>query len=216
MWATGISPTGLPRAGSSGRMPITISSSKFANKPISALESQGIEQSFIGLKVEEPLGGGLTGIARLEESFDPLYGVINNGPKSLLLNAGVPLAQQSANGDSSRAGQAFNGPSYAGISSDTYGTLTIGRHVSLQGDVFRDYDPQQLSNAFSLLRWSSSLAGAGITEASNLDNSVKYAYQFGPVHAAGIYSAGGQDTGFFGSAYNANVGGVYRGFSIDT
>jgi len=134
----------------------------------------------------------------------------------LLSNAGLPLSQQSANGDSSRAGQAFNGPAYAGVSSDTYGTLTVGRHISLQGDVFRQYDPQDQSNAFSLLRWSSSLAGAGITEASNVDNSVKYAYQFGPVHAAGIYSAGGPDTGFFGSAYGGDIGGAYKGFSIDS
>ncbi len=192
-----------------------IYSSKNANRPISALESQAIEQSFIGVKVEEAIAPGWVGIARLETSFDPLTGTINDGPKSLLLNAGVPLSQQSANGDSSRAGQAFNGPAYAGVSSDAYGTLTVGRHISLQGDVFRDYDPQDLSNAFSLLRWSSSLAGAGITEASNVDNSVKYAYQYGPVHAAGIYSPGGPDTGFFGPAYGGNVGGAYGGFSID-
>ncbi len=133
----------------------------------------------------------------------------------MLSNAGVPLSLQSANADSSRAGQAFNGPAYAGVSSDAYGTLTFGRHVSLQGDVFRDYDPQELSNAFSLLRWSSSLAGAGITESSNLDESVKYAVHYGPLHAAAIYSAGGQDTGYFGPAYGADVGGAYRGFSID-
>jgi predicted porin len=192
-----------------------IYSSKFANKPISALESQAIEQSFIGIKVEEAIGAGWVAIARLETSFDPYTGTLNDGPKSLLLNAGLPLNQQSANGDSSRAGQAFNGPAYAGVSSDAYGTLTVGRHISLQGDVFREYDPQDLSNAFSLLRWSSSLAGAGITEASNVDESVKYAFRYGPVHAAGIYSAGGPDTGFFGPAYGANVGGAYGGFSID-
>ena len=192
-----------------------IYSSKYANGPISSLESQAIEQSFIGIKVEEGIGAGWVGIARLETSFDPYTGTINDGPKSLLLNAGAPLSQQSANGDSSRAGQAFNGPAYAGVSSDTYGTLTVGRHVSLQGEVFRDYDPQDLSNAFSLLRWSSSLAGAGITESSNVDEFVKYAVRYGPVHAAGIYSAGGPDTGFFGPAYGANVGGAYGGFSID-
>ena len=44
---------------------------------------------------------------------------------------------------------------------------------------------------------------------------VKYAYQYGPLHAAGIYSAGGPDTGYFGSAYGASAGGAYRPFSID-
>lgn len=192
-----------------------IYSSKYANRPISSLESQAMEQSFIGLKVEETIAAGWVGVARLETSFDPLTGTINDGPKSLLSNAGVPLSQQSANGDSSRAGQVFNGPAYAGVSNEAYGTLTVGRHTSLQTDAFREYDPQDQSNAFSLLRWSSSLAGAGITEASNFDDSVKYAFRYGPVHAAAIYSAGGQDTGFFGSAYGANVGGAYGGFSVD-
>ncbi len=192
-----------------------IYSSKYANRAISSLESQAMEQSFAGLKVEEAIGAGWVAIGRLETSFDPLTGTINDGPKSLLLNAGTPLSRQDGNADSSRAGQAFNGPGYAGVSSDAYGTLTIGRHVSLQGDVFREYDPQDLSNAFSLLRWSSSLAGAGISEASNVDESVKYALRAGPVHAAAIYSAGGQDTGFFGPAYGVNLGGAYRGFSID-
>jgi Gram-negative porin len=193
-----------------------IYSSKFANKSYSGLESQAAEQSFVGLIVEEPVAPGLKAVARLETSFDPLYGVINDGPKSLLENAGTPLSQQSANADSSRAGQAFNGPAYGGVASDTYGTLSIGRHTSIQGDVFREYDPQDLSNAFSLLRWSSALAGAGVTESSNLDNSIKYRNQIGPVHVAGIYSTGGPDTGFFGPAYGANVGGAYRGFSLDT
>jgi hypothetical protein len=91
-----------------------IFSSKFANKPISALEAQAIEQSFIGVKVEEPIGAGWTGIARLDTSFNPYTGTLINGPQSLLNNAGVPLARQSANGDSSRAGQIFNGSAFRG------------------------------------------------------------------------------------------------------
>ncbi len=193
-----------------------IYSSKFANGPISSLESQAMEQSVIGIIVEERIASGLLGVARLETSFDPLYGTINNGPQSLLENAGTALSRQSANGDSSRAGQAINGQAYAGIASDTYGALTIGRHASVQGDVFREYDPQEQSNAFSLLRWSSALAGAGITESSNLDNSVKYRVEYGPVHGSAIYSAGGQGTGNFGSAYGADLGGTYRGFSLDS
>jgi predicted porin len=192
-----------------------IFSSRFANRPISALESQAMEQSNIGVIVEQPIAPGLLGVARLETSFDPLYGTINDGPKSLLQNAGIPLNRQTANGDSSRAGQAFNSSAYGGVASETYGTLTIGRHSSIQGDVFREFDPQEQSNAFSLLRWSSALAAAGVTESSNLDNSLKYRYQYGPVHAVAIYSTGGQDAGFFGPAYGASVGGSYTGFSID-
>jgi predicted porin len=192
-----------------------IYSSKFANRPISALESQAMEQSKIGVEVEEAIGGGWLAIGKFDTSFNPLYGTLANGPQSLLDNAGTALAKQTANGDSGRAGQAFNGVAYAGVSNASYGTLTFGRQTSLQGDAFASYDPQGQSNAFSLLGWSSSLAGAGITEAATMDNSVKYVYKYGPLHAAGQYAQGGDDTGFFGSAYGANVGGSYQGFSLD-
>lgn len=69
-----------------------IYSSKFANKSYSGFELQAMEQSFIGIKVEEAIGADWLGIARLETSFDPLTGTIVNGPQSLLANAGVPLA----------------------------------------------------------------------------------------------------------------------------
>jgi predicted porin len=109
-------------------------------------------------------------------------------------------------------GRSSTAQPFGGVSNESYGTLTFGRQQALQGEVFYEYDPQAQSNAFSLLRWSSSIPGAGITEASNLDKSVKYAYHYGPVHAAAIYASGGLDTGFFGSAYAFDAGGTYRGF----
>jgi predicted porin len=192
-----------------------IYSSKYANKAISGLDPNAIERSAIGLKVEEPIGAGWAAIARLETSFDPLTGELSDGPSSLLRNAGKALAYQSANGDSGRAGQAFNGPLYAGVSNASYGTLTVGRQQSLQLDVSAAYDPQNLAYAFSLLGWSSSLVGSGITEAARWDNSVKYSYEYGPVHAAAEYAQGGDDTGFFGPAYGFNIGGKLAGFSVD-
>ncbi len=192
-----------------------IYSSKFANKAISSLDPNALERSAVGLKIEEPIGGGWAAVGKLETSFDPLTGELSDSPASLLRNAGVPLAYQTANGDSGRAGQAFNGPVYAGVNNPIYGTLTAGRQQSLQLDVSSVYDPQALSYAFSLLGWSSSLVGSGITEAARWDNSVKYAVEYGPVHAAGMYAQGGPDTGFFGPAYGGNVGFTYGGFAID-
>jgi predicted porin len=104
---------------------------------------------------------------------------------------------------------------YAGVSSSAYGTLTAGRQQSLQLDAIGTYDPLALSYAFSLLGYSGTNGGSGSTEAARWDNSVKYIYQYGPVHAAFMYSGGGSDTGMFGTGYGANVGGSYRGFSLD-
>ncbi len=189
--------------------------SKFANKAISSFDPNALERSAVGLKIEEPVGGGWVAVGKLETSFDPLSGELSDSPAALLRNAGVALANQTANGDSGRAGQAFNGPIYGGVSNPVYGTLTAGRQQSLQLDVTGSYDPQALSYAFSLLGWSASLVGSGITEAARWDNSVKYAFEYGPLHAAGMYAQGGADTGFFGPAYGGNVGLLYRGFAID-
>ncbi len=192
-----------------------IYSSKYANRTISSIETGALERNGIGVKIDESIGGGWVALGRLDTAFNPLSGELSDGPDSLQRNAGIALAYQSANGDSNRAGQAFNGQAYGGVSSPIFGTLTAGRQQSLQIDASSTYDPQALSYAFSLLGWSSSLMGAGITEAARWDESVKYVFTYGPFHAAGMYAQGGPDTGFFGPAYGANAGIVYGGFSID-
>src|SRR5262249_42178960 len=58
-------------------------------------------------------------------------------------------------------------------------------------------------------------AGIGDTEASRWDNSVKYVYQYGPVHVAGMYAQGGQDTALHSDGWGANVGATLWGFSFD-
>ena len=207
---------GAPLGGSFPQaMAYNIYSSKYANRAISSLEPSALERSGIGLKIDEPIGGGWVAIGKLDTAFDPLSGELSDGPASLLRNAGHALADQTANGDSGRAGQAFNGPIYAGLSNPIYGTLTIGRQQSLQLDATATYDPQALAYALSLLGWSSSLVGSGITEAARWDDSVKYIVEYGPFHAAGMYAQGGPDFGFFGSAYGGDVGVIYGGFAAD-
>jgi predicted porin len=207
---------GAPLGGSYPQtLEYNIWSARNANKEISSLAGSALERSNIGVKIEEAIGGGWVAIGKAESAFNPLSGELSNGPASLLRNFGVPLANQNANGDSNRAGQAFNGEAYAGVSNAAYGTLKVGRQQSLQYDQLGTYDPQGGAYAFGLLGYSASFNGAGDTEAARWDNSVKYIYQYGPVHAAAQYSDGGADTGIFGNAYGFNVGGSYRGFSID-
>ena len=193
-----------------------ISGSKNANKPISSLAESGLEQSKIGLKIEEPIGNGWVAIGKLEAGFDPLSGELADACASLVSNNGKPLAAQNANSDGSRCGQAFSGPAYAGVSNATYGTLTARRQQSLELDAISVYDPMGLPYAFSLIGYSGgTAAGIGNTETGRWDNSVKYVYQWGPAHAAAIYTDGGQDTAMFGDGYGFNAGAAYRGFSLD-
>ena len=57
----------------------------------------------------------------LETGFQPTSFHLANGPKSLIIDNGVPLASQTTNGDSSRAGQLFQGAAYLGLASKTLG-----------------------------------------------------------------------------------------------
>jgi predicted porin len=181
----------------------------------STIAESGLEQSKIGIRVAEPLTGDVQLIARLETGFNPLSGQLADACGSIATNSGKPQGSQTANADSSRCGQPFNGVLFGGASSPTYGTLTIGRHNSLQLDTLLSYDPQGLSYAFSFLGYSGFNGGSGSTEGARWDNAVKYAYATGPVHAAIMYSNGGQDTGIFGKAYGGNVGVTVAGFSVD-
>jgi predicted porin len=183
--------------------------------PVSTLAESGLEQSKIGLRVDQPVGHDFNLVGRLETGFNPLSGELTDACGSFVDNAGLPQGKQTANADSSRCGQPFNGQAFGGMSNKTYGTLTIGRQQSLQLDALAVYDPQALSYAFSHLGYSGFNAGAGSTQAARWDNSVKYAYQTGPFHAAVMYSNGGADTGIFGHSYGLDAGVVIAGLSVD-
>jgi predicted porin len=187
----------------------------YTGQSVSTIAHGGLQQSFIGLKIEEQLGLGWTAIGRLDTAFDPLRGTLSDGCRSFVENAGLPYNQQNSNADSGRCGQILNGNAYGGVSNAAYGTLTFGRQATFQLDAIAAYDPMELSYAFSLLGYSGTDAGSGSTQAARWDNSVKYRYEYGPVHAGAMFSNGGSGTGMFGTGYAFNVGGTYNGFSLD-
>jgi predicted porin len=182
---------------------------------VSTLAESGLEQSKIGIRVAEPISGDFTLIANAETGFNPLSGQLTDACGSLATNSGVAQGHQTANADSSRCGQAFNSVLNGGASSPTLGTLSIGRHNSLQLTALSVYDPQLLSYAFSFLGYSGFDGGAGSTQAARWDNSIKYAYANGPVRVALMYSNGGQDTGILHSAFGAELGATFGGLSVD-
>jgi predicted porin len=187
----------------------------YTGQAISTIAANGLQQSNIGIRIDTPIGRDWNIVGRLETGFDPLTGQLADGCSSFVQNAGITYAAQTSNADSGRCGQALNGVAFGGISNPLYGTLTVGRQQSFQLDEIAIYDPMNLSYAFSLLGYSGTDGGSGSTEAARWDNSAKYVYQYGPVHAGVMYSNGANDTGMFGNAFGFNVGGTYKGFSLD-
>src|ERR1700722_1154592 len=182
---------------------------------VSTVAESGLEQSKVGLRISQEIADDWSLVARLETGFNPLSGQLTDACAALVTNSTRPQGSQTANADSSRCGQPFNSVLFGGMSSKQFGTLTVGRQNSLQLDNLVLADPQLLSYAFSFLGYSGFNGGAGSTQAARWDNSVKYVYQNGPVHVAGMYSTGGADIGILGKAYGANVGVTFQGLTVD-
>jgi predicted porin len=181
----------------------------------STIAESGEEQSKLGLRFDIPVGYDFNAVGRLETGFNPLSGQLVDACASIADNAALPQGKQTANADSSRCGQAFNGVLYGGLSNKQLGTLTIGRQQSLQLDALANFDPQTLSYAFSFLGYSGFNGGAGSTEAARWNNSAKYVYVNGPIRVAAAYSNGGYDAGILGKSYAGEVGVNIAGLSVD-
>jgi len=194
---------------------------KNSNKSITAFAPNGLSQSSVGLKGDLELVDGLSGIFKLETGFDPLSLRVADGPASLVDNNGRSLNTQTSNGDSSRAGQTFNGAAYVGVKSKDYGILTFGRQNGLLADNVFKYDPNGGSNAFSLIGYSGATGGVGDTQDVRLDSSLKYTNQMGPFRMGAQYQFSGTQRALFradgisGSAVEINLGGDYGKFSAD-
>lgn len=166
---------------------------KNSNRALWLLTPGGLSQSFIGVKGKEEFAPGWSFIFDLSAGFDPYTMSFANGPRSFLDNNGVPLALQTSNADSSRAGQFYNGVGYAGISNATFGTLTVGRVNTLSLDGVINYDPMGTAYAFSVIGWSGLTAGVGDTEDARSSTAVKYRVDVGMFRASALYQFGGYD-----------------------
>ena len=191
-----------------------------SNRALWTASPNAMSQSTIGLKGAFEVLPDLNAIFKVETGFDPMSGQLANGEGSMQQNNGIPLNLRSANGDSGRSGQALNGQAYVGLSSPTYGTLTIGRNNSLTLDQILGYDPMGGSYAFSPIGFSGTWGGAGSTEDARLDQSLKYTWNYGPVHAGVIYQVGNYGSGSSTADWvhddlQGDIGFNYLGFSVD-
>jgi predicted porin len=187
---------------------------KNSNGSITAMTPSNLSQSRLGLSGIEPIGGDWSAVFRLETFFNPQSGNLSDGLKSITLNNGRPLTEQSTNVDTSVAGQLFAGAAYAGFSSKSLGTLTFGRHVTPLADGIAKYDPMGAAQAFSLIGFSGTTAGGGDTEDRRLDNSIKYGGNFNPIRIGLLYQIGGQ-RGSTNSGFQADLGLDLAGLSAD-
>lgn len=186
---------------------------------VSTVAESGLEQSKIGIRVNQKIADNLSLVAQVETGINPLSGQLTDACKSIEQNSGVGTPAnpngQTANADSSRCGQLFQGPAYGGLGSPDYGQLTIGRHNSLQLAALAQYDPQALSYAFSFLGYSGFNGGSGSTEAARWNNSARYSYEQGGFRIAAMYSNGGADAGILGTSYAGDLGMTIEGLSVD-
>jgi predicted porin len=188
----------------------------FSNHSITSVNGNGLSQSKIGISgVESLFGlGDWNGVFRVETGFNPWSGRLVDGPGSLITDNGKAAAVKISAGDSSRAGQVFNGVAFAGVSSATFGTLTFGRQNGLMLDMLNKYDPQLQAQAFSPIALSGTSGGLGDTQSNRLDSSLKYVLQMGPGRIGYIHGFG--TDGYVPQSSNEfSVGADFAGFSID-
>src|SRR5258708_15129988 len=173
--------------------------------PLWGLAPNALSQSTIGIKGTEPVGGNFSFLFAVDAGFDPYSFRLTNGPGSVATNTGVPLNQQTAWADSSRAGQWYNGQGYLGVSSPTFGTLTVFRQNSLTYDGVVDYDPIGSSRAFSPIQGLT--GGVGDTEDTRYSTSLKYRVNDGQYRVAALWQ-------FRGSAHNNPATCAYQFQSV--
>ena len=180
---------------------------KYSNRALWGLAPNGLSQSNIGIKGNEPLAAGWAFIFDLQAGFDPYSLQLANGPHSEAQNAGVPLTSQNSHADSSRAGQFYNSVGYLGVSSP-YGTLTIFRQNSLTLDAVFAYDPMGASYAFSPIGWQGITCGVGDTEDCRFTTSAKYRVDIGQFRVAALWQFGGYSLNNAATgAYQLQLGG---------
>ena len=172
------------------------------------LAPNAMSRSSIGVQVNEPIARGWTFGAQLEAGFDPYSLQLSNGPASIAANRGIPLDAQSANNDSSHAGQLYNSQASFGIRSDVLGTLTFFRQNALTLDGVFSCDPIAGSYAFSALGFSSSNCGASDTETCRVTTAIKYRVNIGGFRVGALAQVGGYglNNGSNGD-YEGQIGG---------
>ena len=187
---------------------------KMNNKSQTSLAPNGNGWSRIGVRGKEKVSEGIDFIFNAEMGFQPQSGKLSDALASMVHNNGVPLTRQTSATDSARAGQLFNGPAYAGLSSAEFGALTFGRQNTVATDLASKYDPMDNATAFSILGYSGVPGAIGYTEDKVYDGSLKYAYKYDLFHGSAIYQPGKVNSQP-GKGWQVGAGIDYGRFAVD-
>jgi predicted porin len=191
-----------------------------------------LQQTGVGIRGKEEFLHGWYGVFNASTGINPQSGQLASAPATMAANAGLPRGSYSATIDGSRGGQLINDEFYGGISSDHYGTLTLGRQRALGTDVMLVYDPAGGGYAFSYIGYNGTMAGGGDTQDARWDNALKYRLIYGPVHFGAMYKFADGSGGCYSdsttwtaasctpeqphnTAFGFNLGGAYHNFSAD-
>jgi predicted porin len=181
---------------------------------VTGLTPSNMGQTRVGLQGIEPLNDEFSAVFQIETFFNPQSGEIADSLKSLAVNNGRSLANQTVNVDGSSAGQAFQS-AWVGFKSERFGTFTFGRQVTLLMEGTIKYDPNYNATAFGLLGASNTYSGGGAQEDNRLDSTLKYSINFNDwVHLGALYKFNGS-SGSANTAYQVDIGGEYEGASVD-
>ncbi len=185
-----------------------------SRESVFGLTPSNMGQSRVGLQGSEPLSADWSGLFQIETFYNPQSGEIADSLKSLAVNNGRSLTEQSVGVDGSSAGQIFQ-TAFVGLRSSRFGTLTYGRQVTLLSEGTIKYDPNYLAAAFGLLGASNTYAGGGSSENNRLDCTAKYGLGLPDrVHIVGLYKFNGCG-GSANTAVQADLGGNVAAASVD-
>ena len=138
-----------------------------------------------------------------------------NAPRSRADNNVNALANQTANYNSSAAGQWDNAQGFIGVSNPVYGTLTFGRTNSLALDALTSYDPVA-STAFSPFGFTSSFAGFGNSPTVRPNTAFTYRLNVGNFRLAAQAQVGGYAIGNASNGqYQGQIGADFGDLSLD-
>ena len=221
---------GLPENGSNYEGESLVNRNGYQHRFLMA--PNNLQQTGFGIRGKEEFLPGWSVVFNASTGINPQSGLLANASATMTMNNGLPRKSYSEAIDGARAGQPFNDEYYAGVSSENFGTLTIGRQRALGTDAMLLYDPAGGSYAFSYIGYNGTMAGGGDTEDTRWDDALKYRLKYGPVHfgamykfadgSAGCYSASKTWTAAtctpeaaHNNAYGFDLGGKYSKFSSD-